>query len=472
MADLSAEVHEAHRLIRVLPPGEGPFEGALVDADDRICVAIPVARLVGWQGWRFAGAEHIAAPIDLALGLEGDVALLPWCRDRLSAVLARRAVTQEALRPGEAGTIVISLLRGCGELGDELTRATGEWWVTDSGRPVFVCGSGRPADDATGQVLSDIAAAVSDRGMLRIITELVASWEQPRSVVRDRARWERDLLECAAPQPVASALTGPGTAGDSAEASRFVRAGLIPTRGSEGADRTRARSERSPRASDPAAPVLLRRDRRRDRMPWHDRLAAHLDTLRTRLTGLTRRPPESRGVAAAGQKRPRAPLLVGAFAAAAVLVGGIMWPASATEPASRAPASDTAVSDPQVVGETAEEVPGAPAEREGSAGGAPSNPARGTEPTAAVSALRAVAQDCVGRADAACPGAVAEGHFVDVGLLARQDADSVTLVDDYGDVAVVELAATAHAHALLVVVTRRNDLWLLRDLYEVAEQPE
>ena len=61
-------------------------------------------------------------------------------------------------------------------------------------------------------------------------------------------------------------------------------------------------------------------------------------------------------------------------------------------------------------------------------------------------------------------------------------ASSPSLVDDYGDVAVVRLTpldpgsaetdAVAEVAEQMLVLERRDEKWLVRDVYDVAHQPE
>ncbi|WP_106813968.1 hypothetical protein [Microbacterium timonense] len=66
------------------------------------------------------------------------------------------------------------------------------------------------------------------------------------------------------------------------------------------------------------------------------------------------------------------------------------------------------------------------------------------------------------------PTALPAGGVID---LATQER-TVTLLDDFGDLAVLRVeAASGQAAAQLVVIVRENDEWLLRDVHDVAQQP-
>src|SRR5690606_35636001 len=86
---------DAHRHVRRLADGEGPFAGAIVADGDRMCVLSDVGVLGDWVGWRYAGAEHVAGPLDLVRRDDGQDVLLPWCLERVTSVIGRRIAHSE-----------------------------------------------------------------------------------------------------------------------------------------------------------------------------------------------------------------------------------------------------------------------------------------------------------------------------------------------------------------------------------------
>ena len=142
-----------HRTIRTLAEDEGPFEGDLVTRTGGMAVRVDAERLRGWAGWTFAGAEHVVAPVDIALRADGQDVLLPWCVRTVRTSLAQ-ATEAGGISHGEAVTLAVSILRGVLELDGgqhdaELDRRHsradgagderhGSWWLTDEARPVFV----------------------------------------------------------------------------------------------------------------------------------------------------------------------------------------------------------------------------------------------------------------------------------------------------------------------------------------------
>lgn len=160
----------AHRVVRTLDASEGPFAGTLVTYGDRVAVRVDAAALGGWVGWRFSGAEHVASPLDVCRRKDGHDALLPWCTERVSAFLIRRSAAGAILTPGESSTLVISLLRGLDEVGEGVDGVrTGEWWLTDGGRPVFVFGGGADARVGVRDIVERVAEHSADKMLRRAL---------------------------------------------------------------------------------------------------------------------------------------------------------------------------------------------------------------------------------------------------------------------------------------------------------------
>lgn len=105
------------------------------------------------------------------------------------------------------------------------------------------------------------------------------------------------------------------------------------------------------------------------------------------------------------------------------------------------------------------------------------------DPEAAIPALLDAISACRTHDDSACPESVAPDSTGVVDALASVDPDSseTDLVDEYGDVAVIRLtigqpeekteAASGTPVALMVVLIRTAEKWLVRDVYDVADQP-
>jgi len=481
----------AHRVVRTLDASEGPFAGTLVTYGDRVAVRVDAAALGGWVGWRFSGAEHVASPLDVCRRRDGHDALLPWCTERVSAFLIRRSAAGAILTPGESSTLVISLLRGLDEVGEGIEGVrTGEWWLTDGGRPLFVFGRGTDAAAGVGELFERVAEHSADKALRRALGSIVEGLRkaapQPRVAPRLIAGWEEELLALAAPQPLERGTHAPERA--RTVARTVASRDLLPT------GRQRLRADRA---------------HGRDRRGIAGRGTVVVDLVRVCLEAM-RAGVHSVGRALAGRRAPRMPdgvpsvrgaqtpgdarrparrrsVIVAVTAAAAVLTAGLLWPGGG------------------VPGEASDAPEGAPATAHSSVGEDPTTrrdppttdlphdtdavrvPPGATEdqadPEAAIPALLDAISACRTHDDSACPESVAPDSTGVVDALASVDPDSseTDLVDEYGDVAVIRLtigqpeekteAASGTPVALMVVLIRTAEKWLVRDVYDVADQP-
>lgn len=481
----------AHRVIRVIESEEGPFAGALVTRGDAVAVRVDAAALAGWDGWHFGGSEHVVGPLDIVRRAKGHDVLLPWCTQRVSTFVGRRTAASEGLSPGECGTLLVSLFRALGELGraDAVVGTTGAWWLTDDGRPVFVLGEGDEARTGVAELVAQLGGSCDDKTLgrlLRVVEEgLRANLEQHRRVPPLLLeKWEREVLDVAAPR----ALRREQVASD--EAPRAVS--TAPRRDSSP---TRSPSRRDTRVPSSRFAVLAVR--------IVTRVVEHVGILRARRV---------RSGAESGRSalRPRRrSLLAAAGAAAAVLLIGLLWPSGATSDAAdgvEGPAEVSQAADPKG-GSTADRSAAA-ASRGGAADATPavrpspsataSRPAADDPAGAASWLLREIAM-CADTGDAVCAEAVADGssdviaalvgdgseigYGGDAGAAGGADSSSVELVDEYGDAAVVRFTPRKNGNAdtpgdaepgegQILVLVRINEKWLVRDVYDVADQPE
>ncbi|MFT4157996.1 MAG: hypothetical protein QM630_08750, partial [Microbacterium sp.] len=229
----------AHRVIRVLAPGDGPFCGSLVGSGDGVAVMMDADDMQDWAGWSYAGSEHVVGPVDLVRRADGHSVLLPWCTSTVDAFLGRREANGAPLTAGEVSTLVVSLLRGVGEVagGD-----AGRWWLTDGGRPVFVIGEGEDVRDAAASLIDRMRLAGGDRMLGRLLAEvhdgLAEGKGRPRMPPVQLERWEAALFELAAPRALDTSL----------HVSDTVR-GIETLRGGSLAPPTRRAARRSPGAT-------------------------------------------------------------------------------------------------------------------------------------------------------------------------------------------------------------------------------
>lgn len=448
----------AHRVIRMLDERDSAYAGELVTDGEGRAVRLDAENLSD-DLWAFAGAEHVAGPRDLLRRTDGADALLPWCETRVDAFLGRRSAANTPLSSGETVTLVGSLLRGIVEVGDR--PLTGHWWLSDETRPLFAPGDGSSCADSAVTLIERLRADGSDRAMGRLLGEIAGAARDPREVRRSIDRWERELTELAAPRPLerdVPALT--------------PLSATVPL--SPGA-------ERSPGVvGDPDAPA--------PRLAVLGRLrGALIRTLRRfwqigSVWRWRRGPARQARAAADGKTSPRVRggrgrmLAVGGAAAAAVLVGGLMWPpadddSAASESTAGRSATATRSSDAE-----AGTRPSPRAEAEGRAGAAAESRPDAVEDASiesvAVALLAAVAV-CVRDGDEVCGHAVAAGAGALVlDRLAGADAKrAVTGVEDYGDVSVLRLGPSGERLEQMLVLVAHEDGWLVRDVYDVADQP-
>ena len=490
----------AHRMIRVLDDGDGPFPGALVTDGDVVVVARDAADLSGWEAWRFAGSEHVAAPIDLVRRADGHDVLLPWCTERVGVFLARRTGAGEPLTPGESSTLVVSLLRALAELGaNDCTDVRGTWWLTDEGRPVFVIGEGEPGRGGAASLVARLGEQNRDRTLGRLLAAMHAGLG--KSVAEQRSiphllleRWENEALEIASPRALRRDVLTPAPAQAIIRPGSVGQAQVPPRRASR-----RVRVQSGARAHSSRLAAALRQHAS-DCVEGVGRLIASIFH-RTRSRAPRAVPPELRAQSAEAvpaRASRRRPLVFAGAAAAVVLAVGVLWPGGG---------DDAAGNDPTPAPTRAEEVVGplmaTPASSAAAVDEAVPNATTNAnaskanaataedDPAEAAATLWEEIQECRNAQDAVCRRAIVPGA---VGVVDTLDADSKTLpvfamIDQYGDIAVVraEQEAVEQAGAeqsegsgeaeeavpsgKVLVLARLNEKWLVRDVYDVADQP-
>ena len=233
MADTEARprgttlVPGVHRVIRRIDAGEGPYAGTLVTRGGSVAVQVDAEAISGWAAWEHAGDDHVAAPLDIVRRSDGHDVLLPWCTERVSSFFGRRAAAEAALTSGETTTLVASILRGLGELTrGEGQEETGEWWLTDDGRPTFVIGAGETARAAAAGLVARLRKDCADRALTRLLVVveegLGAVTARPGMPARQLEKWEAELFDSAAPKPLRRDVHAPELARAADAASRAV----------------------------------------------------------------------------------------------------------------------------------------------------------------------------------------------------------------------------------------------------------
>ncbi len=410
--------------LRTLEPPGAPYRGVLRASDPpTLWVA---ADEVPDAPWDASLDEHLLAPVDIARTGAGVALVLPVCPVRLVDLVHRRL----SIADEEIVTIAVSLLRGCAAASAR-GGTRGVWWVTADGRPVLAVDDAEDAFGVAARVLGDL---VGDRRDL--LAEAVRSASEALGDERDLRRrqdgLEEALFAAAAPGPLVIDAA-PVRARELSVLSRGPTAVDVGAHLDPGvAGRVRAAVDQAVAAV--AAGWRPRRVRPREPAP------------------------------AAPRTRRRAPVLLGALVAVVVVLVGALWPAppygdggprsSAAAPSATVSSAATGPSPPASEGldAAAEYGPGAI-----EAGG---------------EALAAYAQ-CP---EDACRTALREGAGPPLPAGPATQAlpgRSIEVIDDYGGVAVLRVSAPGVTAQFAVVVQAPGGTptWLIRDVYDAADQP-
>ncbi|VXC29186.1 conserved hypothetical protein [Microbacterium sp. 8M] len=483
----------AHRTIRVLSDGEGPFPGELVSRGDAVAVRVPTAALRGWAGWMFAGCEHVAAPLDLALGMDGHDVLLPWCVRTVGAHLAGGG--DAGMTRGEVVTLAVSMLRGVRELdpegvAPEAPRADdqaereelrGRWWLTDEGRPVFAVPASSTGDDtacaSAQQLLRELESRAEDRALRRLLLRLADALDDPRRLRAEAARWEDELLEVAAPRPLRLREDedgDPAVAIDRPVPSRreqALRRRDLRAVAAAGGRRGRQMKGGAARtgSTSPWRPTVLRQAATAAR----EAVLARLGRLAGRSSSLRSGQTPAHG----GRRRWAGPAAVALAAATVIAVGGALWPtgAGSVDAVGRAAKARPSATPSTAGATTASAGTAAPLHAPTPVSPGPTataaardpGPSAQQDPARAGEELIAAALRCRAAAVPAC-GELWDGGRAAAKELRDGDATAV-LIEDYGDVAA--LRSGSGSQAQMVVIIRRDAEWRIRDVYDIADPP-
>jgi len=432
-------------LLRRLRPDEAPVAGDL-RAGDPPAVWVH-ADDVPPEFWRVRDGEHVLAPLDVARAADGHDVLLPHCPTHLDAVLAG---SRRSLSPGAIVTAAVSMIRGAAEARRcEIT--TGRWWVDADGRPLLAPGCD-PWPAETGALLGELAESAS--GPLRAaVLDAAALVSEPRPAQHRQDRVEDALFEAAEPAPLR------WTTGESVDREPAPRRVTSLRQTMVDADDG---------AVDARAPVWATRLIDRDVVVRAHGALARVSTTASRLAGALRRHGSTRGQGGSAdadlgrgagdgthaprRRRRRAPLVVAAAVGIAVTVGGLVWPDD-TDSDAVEPPSGAGQATEMPVGQTTDPA-GRPEERDSVDG--------------VLEALSTCSSDDRTRCDAVRedPTAPPPTGVVTDDAAARD----VALLDEYGGVFVYRVAAEGHTPQVLVIVDDNGE-WLVRDVYDSADQP-
>ncbi|MDN3309533.1 hypothetical protein QWJ90_01175 [Microbacterium oryzae] len=426
-----SEATSAYRPIRHVRPPAVPIAGELARCGDDVVQLVRAEVLDDWVGWRAAGHAHVLSPRDIVLLTDGHALVLPWCVARLEVWLAMRTASGSPPAGGEVVTLAVSLLRGVQEAWDGRTGheqgPAGEWWLTDEARPIFAEGAGETPEASARRVLEGLARGSADRVLRRVLEEAVTALERPRGLHRAVDAIEGRLFEAYAPRALAL---------EERTAEDAIPEVERPAPSAEGA--AQAVGAWLDRHVDAGVAALA---------------AGAWESVGEMMTAVGRRRSTRRP---SGPSRSRrAPLLVGAACAGAVLLIGALWPGEGSAEADAPMASDA----PPASGEQSAMV-------EASApSGDPSEPTS-AEP---VSPAENTPEGAAGQESSPEDETPEEEtpEEATARLVEGVTADEVALVDDFGDVAVTRIAQDAgHRH---VVLERVQGEWRVRQLYETAK---
>lgn len=414
--------------LRRLRADEAPYPGVLCAGEPSvICVddddLPPVV-------WRVATVGHLLAPLDAVRTADGVAALLPGCRGRLRG--------DDASTPGRAVTVAVSIVRAVREAGP-LGEEAGSWWVDAGGRPVLALGAGAGWREEAVEILSDLADSASG-SLSRVAAEIALGVADSAAVRRHADEWEDALFAAAEPEPLGDLPVGEHPALDTA-----------PRRAA-----TVRREVSTPPADSMLATAIAR-------LVDADIARRTADAISGAWTGtiaaLRRMRPRRESGESEGRRRRRGPLLAAVVVIGIVITLGALWPDvdSPSEEASPAPRAS-----------------GSPATRTAPEKSTPARPS-GEELSAvergAREALALLAQ-CVAGDPEAC-AAVREdpGQPLPDGLVASGNPPTdIAILDEYGGVAVVRADAAGFASQAVVLV-ETDERWLVRDVYDLADQP-
>ncbi|MDJ1115407.1 hypothetical protein [Microbacterium dauci] len=402
--------------LRELTLADAPFAGTLCGGDPPT-VWIDAAVFASSPAWAAGEAEHVLAPMDAGRTLAGDRVVVEHCPFRLGALVEAGGVDAA----GAAVTVAVSMLRGAAEA-DAVGAEVGSWWVTTAGRPMLALTGSAAWRVEAASILEALRTRVSTE-LSSLLADAATALSDARSLRREAERVEAALFEVALPGPLELA----------------PRADAAPPHATRVANAPEARRSSSVVASlvDTIAGALDRQ--------FADRLrgvGVSLAAMRSRSRPTARRP-----------HRRRAVLLAGA-AGTAVVAAGLFWPATA-DPGPDPRSSTTATASP-----TASTTPAPPS--------SPATSAPAADPDDDIAVQGAALVRAVAGCTERCDGFWEEPHQA-ASIPAAVGDFTVEVIDEYGGVAALRVSGDAPAQ--VVVIVRRNDEWLVREVYDLADQP-
>lgn len=169
--------------------------------------------------------------------------------------------------------------------------------------------------------------------------------------------------------------------------------------------------------------------------------------------------------------------MVGGTVATLVLVAGLLWPTGGSDGPAAAQIPMTEEDGPPSPRPDSGTGRDGVERRDGAEATTPSEgaqPGPGDEgPTGPATSLLAALAACRQAGDDVCSSAVAvdAAPGVVAELADSSPDDGVELLDSYGDVAVMRLIGAVDGERRILVLARQDGEWLVRNVYDVADQP-
>lgn len=424
-------------LRRVSPP-EAPYPGEIVASRSGTSYRV-AASIVPRELWSAIPGGHLLAPDDVDRVADSTVVILPLVGARLCG-----GSTAFDLIPGQAVTLAVSVLRGAVDAARSEWRE-GEWWSTSDGRPVLVPTGTRAWDLSSRIVLGRIPDAAIPRALRDRLVEALAD----RVTLPFAApALEDDLFALATPEPF---VPGP---------AEPVRPMLSRPSGEDSEGEAEGEAEASTSVVRTAASGLVDGDVMRRVTSAATGVRAEI---RRAVGGLMRRwgRPATGAARLAGKRRV---MWVALGAVAATLVVGFSLPHDADADAR------------SVSHERRADKPTPLARPEDPTLDHPITPAAGDETPPLEPAFQVIDElaDCWQANEPTCRASLLER--ADAALpdgIATADAPrEVRVLDDLGGVEVVRVDdPSGQRPAQVVVVVAHDEKRLVRDVYDVADQP-
>lgn len=412
--------------LRRLRAEESPYPGVLcageppvicVDDDDLPAVL-----------WNVAADGHLLAPLDALRTADGTAALIPACRARLDS--------GAATTPGRAITVAISIVRAAHEAGP-LGHDAGTWWVDAGGRPVLALGSGIGWREDAAEILAGMAET-HPGALERVLTRIAAGIADASLVRRHADEWEDALFAAAEPEPLADLPPGESATTDTA-----------PRR----ATAVRREHTVSPAVSTVGAMLARLVDADIAR-----RTTEAVSKACEAVLGSRRRTPRREPEEVDGPRRRRGPLLAAIAVIGVMVTLGLVWPDPDTASDAAAP---VASAPPVVMTPVPSDTTSAP----------PPAPEMSALESGARAAIGLLAQCSAGDAEACATVREDPTQPLPEGLVVSgREPTTIAVLDEYGGVAVVR-ADGAGFTSQAVVLVQADERWLVRDVYDLADQP-